>query len=252
MLILACVVFGVGIVMMLLGRRDYRRYLRITDTCTTRIADAPGAGTVQIRGFVVAGADTVAGALSGNRGVWATVQVEELRVRGDSSRAWVAVHTETASAPFWIRDDSGQSARIEPAGGELVIEMHEVASSGTLSDPAPDMQRFLQSRALQSTNLIGMNRTLRVLEGMLCSDEPACAFGRSRRDPGDPVHDGYRMAPSQQLVLFHGVREEDELIVSNQDQATLAEGLRGWYPFAVALTICSAIGVIAAAIDAAW
>lgn len=239
----------VGIVILLTGQKGLRRYHRIKNTPTTPVAQAPGNGPVEVKGRVVGGELGLhAAPFSGRRGVWVSIDVQEMRQQG-KSRSWVSIHKESHWNPFWIDDGSGQHARIDPRGGELVVDLQEVATSGTFRDAAPHLQQFLQSRNLSSTNFLGMNKGMRFLEFVLPEGENIYALGSSRRDPGPPIHDGYRMVPSSQLVLFHGATERDELIISNKDEEQLAGGLRRPFIIGMVLTIGSALGIAAVGIS---
>lgn len=240
-LVIAVVVLIVGLVMVFTGQKGLRRYHRIKNTPTSRIADAPGNGLIEVKGQVLPGENgTVQAPFSGRHGVWVAVDVQEYRRQGKSG-SWVSIHNERHVNPFYIDDGSGQRARIEPAGADLVVDLLEVATSGTFRDAQPHLQHFLQSRNLTSTNFIGMNKSMRFLEYVLEPAAPIYALGGSRRDPGPPVHDGYRMTPTSQLVLFHGGTEQHELIVSPKDEESLAAGLRRPFLIGVAIAVGGAL-----------
>ncbi len=240
-------VFGliVGIALTLTSRKGLRRYHRIKNTPTTSVASAPGTGAVELKGRVVAGElDQHESPLTGARGVWVKFDIQEMRQQG-KNRNWVSVLAESHHNPFWLDDRSGQQARIEPDGGELVVDMAEVASAGTFRDASPHLQQFLQSRGLSPTDGLGMNKALRFLEFVLVDGAALYALGCSRRIPGPPVHDGYRMAPSTQLVVFHGASEGDELLISAKAEDDLARGLRLPFLVGIVILIASVVSIVA-------
>lgn len=249
MLFLTLVGLVVGLVIVLNARKGLHRYHRIKNTPTTPVAQAPGTGAVEVKGRAIGGELGLhASPFTGRRGVWVSIDVQELRRQGKSS-SWVSIHKESHFNPFWIDDGSGQHARIEPAGGELIVDLVQVAASGTLNDPAPHLQQFLQSRNVSPTNFLGMNKSLRFHEFVLAEGDNIYALGCSRRDPGPPVHDGYRMVPSSQLVVFHGQQERDELIISNKEEEKLAGGLRTPFITGMVVMIASAVGTVAVGIS---
>ncbi|RYZ56836.1 MAG: hypothetical protein EOP08_17900, partial [Proteobacteria bacterium] len=172
MIFLAILGLVVGIVLTVTGQKGLRRYHRIVDTPTSRVTEAPGNGLVEVKGRVrTSEHGPIVAPFTGRHGVWVSIDVQEYR-RSGKSGSWVSVHTERYAHPFWIDDGSGQLARLEPAGGELVVEVPEVARSGTFRDAQPHLQQFLQSRSLVATNFLGMNKSMRFHEYVLAEGDP--------------------------------------------------------------------------------
>jgi len=248
-LVVGGVIFLVGAIIAFAGLKNWRRRSRILGTPTSPVAQAPGNGLVEIKGRVMPSEQgVVVGPFSGAQGVWVRVVVEEKRSTGRNSY-WVDMVNESDGRVFMIDDGSGQMARVDPAGANVMVERHQIATSGTFNDAAPHLQAFLASRGMQTTGLLGFNRTIRYSEELLSPMQPVYALGPSRRDAGPPVNDGYRMVPTSQLVMFAAGGEAGELIVTNKSEEQLVAGLKwglmGGVGVMVLGFIIGVVGVIA-------
>jgi len=219
------ILFVIGLIVTLSNLSNFKRRQRIVAMPTSPIAQAPGNGSVEIKGRIHPSEQgLVQTPFSGRHAVWCRVTVQELRSSGRSSY-WHTVLTEVDGRPFMVEDGSGQLARVLPHGANVILEKHNVATSGTFNDAAPHLEAFLQSRGLKSTSWIGFNKSMRYEEEILGPGDPLFALGPSRREPGPPVHDGYRMVPGSQLVMSQGMGPEGELILTNKTEEQLTSKL---------------------------
>ena len=161
---------------------------------------------------------------SGRHAVWCRITVQELRSSGRNSY-WHTLLAEVDARPFMVDDGSGQMARVMPIGANVILDKQNIASSGTFNDAQPHLEAFLQSRGLKSTSWIGFNKSMRYEEEVLAPGDPLYALGPSRREAGPPIHDGYRMVPGSQLVMFHGMGPEGELLLTNKNESELTNKL---------------------------
>lgn len=236
MLIIGGILFVLGLMVTLTNVKNFKRRRRIIATPTSPIAHAPGNGVVEIKGRIHPSEQgLVQTPFSGRHAVWCRVTVQELRSSGRNTY-WHTILTEVDGRPFMVEDGSGQMARVMPLGADVVLDKQNVASSGTFKDAAPHLEAFLQSRGLKSTSWIGFNKSMRYEEEVLAPGDPIYALGPSRRDAGPPVHDGYRMAPSSQLVMFHGMGLEGELLVTNKTEEQLTSKLLTGFVVGLVLT----------------
>jgi hypothetical protein len=225
LLIIGAILFIIGLIVTLANLKNVKRRKRIIATPTSPIAQAPGNGLVEIKGRVVPSEQGVLQTpFSGRHAVWCRVQVQELRSSG-RNRYWHTIHTEVDARPFLVEDGSGQHARVMPAGANVILDKHNVASSGTFNDAAPHLEAFLQTRGLKSTSWIGFNKSMRYEEEILVPGDALYALGPSQRQPGPPVNDGYRMVPGSQLVMFHAQGPEGELLLTNKTEEQLVSKL---------------------------
>lgn len=250
LLIFGGILFVIGGIVALTGLKNYRRRQRIIATPTSPISQAPGNAPVEVKGRVVPGEQGVLQApFSGRHAVWARIIVQEHRSSGRNSY-WATILTEVDQREFYVDDGSGQHAKVIPHGAEVILDSHQVASSGTFNDASPHLQAFLASRGHSTTSWLGFNKAMRYTEELLVPNDPLYALGPSRRDPGPPVNDGYRMSPSSQLVLFAGRGEVNELILTNKTEeqlvSRLAWGLVGGLVTAGIGALLGFAGVIAA------
>ncbi len=254
LLIFGGILFLIGVIVTLTNVKNFRRRQRIIATPTSPIAQAPGNGLVEIKGRIIPSEQgLVQTPFSGRHAVWCRVVVQELRSSGRSTY-WHTLLTEVDGRPFLIDDGSGQAARLLPNGANVVLDKQHVASSGTFNDAAPHLEAFLMSRGLKSTSWLGFNKSMRYEEEVLSPNDPIYALGPSRRDPGPPVHDGYRMVPSSQLVLFQGVGEMGELLLTNKTEEQLTSRLLTGFIVGLVIAGLGVLlgfgGVVAAVIDA--
>jgi hypothetical protein len=225
LLIVGGTLFIAGLILTFANLKNYQRRQRILATPTTPIAQAPGNTVVEIKGRVEPSEQGVVQTpFSGRHAVWCRVTVQELRRSGRSSY-WHTILNEIDARPFLVDDGSGQQARVEPRGANVILDRQNIASSGTFNDAAPHLEAFLQSRGLKSTTWLGFNKSMRYEEEVLAPGDMLYALGPSRRDPGPPVYDGYRTVPGSQLVMFAGMGPQGELILTNKSEAELTNKL---------------------------
>jgi hypothetical protein len=230
----ALTVFG-GIVVLAMSRSDLERRRKILATPTSRIANAPGTGLVEIKGRIVPGEQGfVQTPFSHTPCVWYRICVEEYHSGHKGGGHWSKVHTECDGRVFYVDDGSGQLARVQPRNANVVLDVLNVAQSGTFRDPTPDLQAFLHSRGLHSTGLLGFNRSLRYREERLVPGDHLFALGPSMREAGPPMFDGYRTTTSTRLVLEGRIGEE--LLLTNKSEQQLASKLL--LRFILGLVVC--------------
>jgi len=226
LLFFGVILLVVGGIVALVNLGNWRRRKRILDTPTSAVAHAPGNARVEVKGRIVPSEQGVVQApFSGRYGVWTRVVVQELRSAG-KSRYWATIVDEMDCREFFVDDGSGQMARIHPRGANVILDRQNVATSGTFNDAMPHLEGFLAARGLKSTSWLGFNKGMRYEEEILVAGEPLYALGPSTRQAGPPVSDGYRMAPSSQLVMYP-MAGDDELILTNKSEDQLVSRL-GW------------------------
>lgn len=248
LLIVGVILLVVGLAVLAGNRRNFRRRQRILNTPTSPIAQAPGNGPVEIKGRIVPGEQGLLQTpFSGRHAVWCRVTVLEHRSSGKNSY-WATILKETDQRDFFVDDGSGQVAKILPQGAEVILDAQNVASSGTFNDAAPHLLAFLSSRGHSTQSFLGFNKSMRYEEEILTPNDPVYALGPSRREAGPPVHDGYRMAPSSQLILGAGQGEAHELLLTNKSEEQLVSRLLwGFVAGLVCLgggALCITIGLI--------
>lgn len=235
------ILFIIGVIVTLTNWKNWKRRQRIIATPTSPIAQAPGNGLVEIKGRVLPSEQGIVQTpFSGRHAVWTRITVQELRSSGRNSY-WHTILTEADGRVFLVDDGSGQVARVMPAGANVLLDKQNVAASGTFNDAQPHLEAFLMSRGLKSTSWLGFNKSMRYEEELISPGDPVYALGPSRRDPGPPVSDGYRMVPGSQLVLFTGMGPEGELLLTNKTEQQLTSKLLGGF---VAGLVMTGIGVL--------
>jgi len=251
--VLGGTLFVIGVIVTLVNLKNWKRRQRIIATPTSPVAQAPGNGLVEIKGRI---APSEQGLLqtpfSGRHAVWCRITVQELRSSGRNTY-WHTILTEVDGRVFMVDDGSGQMGRVLPQGANVILDSHNIASSGTFNDAAPHLDAFLQSRGLKSTSWLGFNKSMRYSEEVLGPGDNLYALGPSRRDPGPPVHDGYRMVPGSMLVMFHGMGPEGELLLTNKTEDQLTSRLATGFIVGLVMTglgiLGSLVGLVGAVIE---
>jgi len=253
LLVFGGILFLIGVIVTLTNIKNFKRRQRIIATPTSPIIHAPGNGVVEIKGRIHPSEQgMVQTPFSGRYAVWCRITVQELRSSGRNTY-WATILTEVDARPFMVDDASGQHARVIPHGANVVLDKQNVASSGTFNDAAPHLEAFLQSRGLKSTSWLGFNKGMRYEEEILSPGDPLYALGPSRREAGPPVHDGYRMVPGSQLVMFHGMGTDGELLLTNKTEEQLTSKLLTGFIVGIVLTVLGLLlglgGVVAAIVS---
>jgi hypothetical protein len=245
LLVIGGVLLLIGLIALIGNIKNLRRRTRIIQTPTSPIAQAPGNGPVEIKGRIAPSEQgVVLSPFSQRQAVWVRVLVQEWRNRGRSSY-WATIINEVDARPFLVDDGSGQHARVLPAAANVILDTQNVASSGAFKDTPPQLEAFLSSRGLKSTSWLGFNKRMRYEEQVLLPGDSLYAIGPSRRDAGPPVNDGYRMAPSSQLVLYAVPKSgPGELILTNKTEEQLVKKLLWGF---VAGAVMSGVGFLLAA-----
>lgn len=195
--------------------KNMARRRRVLDTPTSRVCDAPGNAPVEIKGYIVPGEEgMIQTPFSGRPAVWARITVQEWRSTGRSGY-WATLLDETDARPFYVDDQSGQRARVEPLGATIVVDATTIANAGTFNDANPHLQAFLAQRGLTTQSWLGFNKRMKFDEQALVPNSPLYAIGPSRRDPG------YSMS---QLVMFAFPGPLGELILTNKTEEQLVSG----------------------------
>ncbi len=236
-----------GIVVLLSNIGNMKRRARIIATPTSAVAHASGNGAVEIKGRIVPSDQGVIHApFSGRHAVVVRVTVEEQRSNGKNTY-WHTLFCETDSRLFFIDDGSGQAARVVPSNANVILDKQQIANSGTFKDAPPHLVEFLASRGQKTTSWLGFNKSMRYQEEVLAAGDPIYAIGPSRRDAGPPVNEGYRVAPSSELVLFHAGKGDGELIITNKTEEELVSKL--YWGF-VAGAITAGVGTVMCVVTA--
>ena len=155
----------------------------------------PRAGQLaRVRGRIVAGGELLAAPLSERVCVYYVTTAEKLRSGGNSS-SWQEVAREERYADFVVEDGSG-ALRVRMAVPRVAIVRDVHTRSGTFDDANPREEAFLRRHGLQSTSaLLGLNLTMRYIEGVLEPGEEVTALGLVREEGGARVLDATEDGP---------------------------------------------------------
>lgn len=170
----------VGSLLFAFGRwydSERQRVLRaLRHVASRQVAEVRDGEIAKIVGRLEHDRQSLIAPLSGRRCVLYRVVVEERE--GENGR-WTAVIERTRFVPFLLRDDTGH-ARICPAAPDVAIVQDRHYESGTFLDATPALEAFLAEHGRRSTGLLGFNKAMRYLEGVLEEGELVAVVGQGR------------------------------------------------------------------------
>jgi hypothetical protein len=241
----SCLALLAGVVGLHSERANRERRDRMMSTPASTIAQALGDDRVEIRGRIVPSEHGVFTApFSNQQVVWVRVTVKRWQDHKNGG-FFVTLLQMSDARPFLLDDGSGQRARILPDRAHTNIDE---ARSRKFNSVTPLFESFLKAQQ-EDGETFRLNKTVQYTEEVLLPGEELLAVGASRREPGPPVNDGYRMSSTSQLVLFHGGETVDELVLSNEPQehfiSTLEAGSAGhkvWLVLGVLTLLVSVVG----------
>lgn len=221
----ACTVV-VGIHNVVTNLHNLPRRRRIRATAAKPIANTPGGGIVALAGRVASDEEGVVIApLSQRKVVWyrATIQNWETGGKPDS----LAHASEIDGRPFLISDDSGEVARVVPAGAHVVVEIKEIGRNGTFHDVPPHIEAFAKKhgQSLLVSDSTTEKRDLTFYEETIAPGDFVYALGPSRRGADAANTNVYRGSANRPLELFHTAEGDQELLLSNKTAERLWDEL---------------------------
>jgi hypothetical protein len=119
---------------------------------------------------------------------------------------WIEQFREVSSAPFFLVDDDGARACIEPRGGVLKLPLFDVSDHPHVNADGPEIGAFLRRHGVPPTSYIGLTGNYRFLETVVAPGERlAISAVVERRLLHLPAEaQGYRGGPVEVPVLAHG------------------------------------------------
>lgn len=179
-----------------------------------RIGDFVDGDSGKISGKVVFAGKTLRAPLSGRRCAYYHVVVEA-QSSGGKGGFWHELVNEQQKGDVVLSDGS-QYALVEFTEAECHLVPDANYSSGFLEDATPHLERFLSRHGHSSTNLLGLNRTLRYKEGILEENESFVVAGKGRWSE-TKAHD-LKIPSPRILVMTSG--EDGWIYISDDPDAT--------------------------------
>lgn len=155
--------------------RDAQTRRALRDTPSTSIHKVQDGAVARVKGRVRPIHDLIEAPLSGRLCSYYVAIVEERRKSGKSSY-WAEVARDARGVDFAVEDVTGEIL-VRAAGLEVAITLDKHTRSGTFDDATEAEQKFLASMNVESTGLLGFNRTLRYTEGVLEPGEEITVLG---------------------------------------------------------------------------
>lgn len=94
----------------------------------------------------------------------------------EENDGWTTLIEQEVGSKFLIRDGE-HYAYINGVDMECYVVLDKKYSSGFANDATVDLERFLNSHGQECENFLGLNKSLRYLEGILEGDEQVAVFG---------------------------------------------------------------------------
>jgi hypothetical protein len=119
---------------------------------------------------------------------------------------WIEQFREVLSTPFFLVDDDGARACIEPRGGVVKLPLFDVSDHPHVNSDGPEIDAFLRRHGVPPTQFIGMTGNYQFLESVLAPGERvAVSAVVERRLLHLPAEaQGYRGGPVEVPVFAHG------------------------------------------------
>jgi hypothetical protein len=163
------------------GRVRWAQARLVLDTPTSRVRNLRD-GFVELEGKARTDGDLVSSPLSGRRGVYVEILVEE-HVRRRKSSYWRTVVDDVRTNGLVLDDGSGR-ARIEVSEAERHFEVDERSRSGFLNDAPPEVEAALQQHYGTSSVGLVFNKSMRYRETVIADGDPLYVIGTARREGG--------------------------------------------------------------------
>ena len=142
------------------------------------------------------------------------IQIDQ-RVSTGKSSHWRNIIKEERSVAFVINDGTGLACVNKKHLKSYIVQDWR-ARSGLMNDATPELEHFLNVHGYKSENLLGMNKSIRYLEGVLEPDETVAALGNGQ----------WRMAseldfPDQYDRILEIVAPEGHHVYLSDDESTV-------------------------------
>lgn len=140
-----------------------------------QISQFVGGESGRVTGRVAFLGQVIEAPLSKRKCSYYNVTIEEYRSNGKSG-SWHVVLNEEKVGDIVLAQGS-QYALIDKTAIKSYLIPDANFKSGTFNNATPELEAFLQSRGMKSTGLIGLNKTLRYVEGVLEENETFTVSG---------------------------------------------------------------------------
>ncbi len=186
-MIIGLVLVIVTVVLVFVGRKQWKKYSLIKNIPTTPVAEL-FEGQAEVKGNVVELTDQLTSPLSQKPCVAFKFIVEEERTRrdkdGDTRRSWHTVVNDKESVVFGVDDGTGIAA-VDLKKAELILDMDSRMRSGTFNDAPAHVEGLLSERYGRSTKSWVFNKTMRYKEFVLEAGDPLYVLGNVKRPTPD-------------------------------------------------------------------
>jgi hypothetical protein len=163
-----------------------------------------------IEGVVEVAEAQVTAPFTGTNGVLVEVALLEKKYVEEGNNPghyeWIEQFREVLCAPFFLVDDDGARARIDPSRGVVKLPLCDVSDHPHVNADGPEIDAFLRRHGVPPTAYIGLTGNYRFLEAVVAPGERVAVSAVVERQllhlPAEAQ--GYRGAPVEVPVLAHG------------------------------------------------
>jgi hypothetical protein len=164
-------------------RRSYRAWRAARSPAIPLASLAPGV-RARIEGIVEPGDAQVISPFTQRQGVLAQVVLREKQLdesrQGDVTYTWFSQVREQLTAPFWIVDDAGSRAFVDPEHALIELPLEDVREHPRVNDGNPDLARYLRAHGVMPTRYMGIAGEHRFLEVVLAAGARVALSGVPR------------------------------------------------------------------------
>jgi len=204
-----------GIILVLIGFFQYRKWKVMEDTPTRMIVDIEP-GRVEVNGNIQPFSGGLHYApLSQKPCVQFDVQVQELR-RSKNSTYWATIHTYKRGGVFLVVDESGK-VLVDPKGGKLEKIQTLATHQGKFREMPPRVREYISRTGVETKGFFGvLDRTLRVVESIVPTDQHLYVLGDA---VDDPTYHGFQNDP---LISPFTIKKKKMMILSYKSEAEVS------------------------------
>jgi hypothetical protein len=191
-------------------------------------------GLVEISGEAHKADNSVKSPFNGKECFYYKYNIEEKHTKreknGHTSTSWKTIRSGAQSTPFYVNDGSGK-VLVDPKEADISISIDEEANSSLGKDPPEHIKEFLKSNNISFEGFLGINKTMRYQEHIICPKEKLFIIGTACEDK-----EGYTIKKGLQERFYLISDSEEKEILKSYGNKILGNN--------IAAIICAVIGIL--------
>lgn len=147
--------------------------------------------------------------------VYYQVEIQRQKSDGEGLITWKTILKDEKSQDFILEANSEKAIVTTETSQKMVHIIREVKyTSGTLKNPPKFIADYVKSKGKKTTNLLGFNKTLRYIEGVIEIGEEIAVLGTGNWNESDHKFDRYASK-----TLFFSGDKKNKLLITDDPKA---------------------------------